>query len=485
MYSEYDVSTPEYLTYSQRETGYFPIEKETDNRSKSVDITYSYVPRGQAVSQKSVHTVNYREDVFRYSVENIPAFPVEKYLNTYENYIGKVDFELQSTNYPNQTMEVFSTTWEKVNNTMLENYETFTLKKDRHLKDVAEVLLASNKEGVALINLALQRIKKHFAWNGVAHKYSLSTLAKAYKDKSGNCADINLNLVMLLRELGFASNPVILSTQDNGIIKTNTPSVSDFNYVIALVKFKSEIYLLDATDPYSEINLLPLRCLNGKGKVINRLGKEWVDLINSNSYKSTTNYELTLGDDLTIKGKGNSTLEGYAAYLQRVKAEKGNTKSDKNANLIIENSTSKGVNTLGADIELAYDITQKNYAEKNADLVYFSPALDPYFKKNPFKLEKREFPVEFDYSSNIQQMYSITIPDGYEVSEIPKPLISQMSDKSIKFMYQVTQVGNKINVMSMLNIKKELFVPEEYEGLKSIFQMIADKQKEFVVLKKK
>ena len=145
LYTEYDVSTPEYLTYSQRETGYFPIERETDNRSKSVDITYSYVPRGQAVSQKSVYTVDYREDIFRYSVKNIPAFPIEKHLHTYKNYIGKVDFELQSTNYPNQTMEVFSTTWEKVNTRMLENYEVFTLKKDRQLKDDAEVLLASNK----------------------------------------------------------------------------------------------------------------------------------------------------------------------------------------------------------------------------------------------------------------------------------------------------------------------------------------------------
>ena len=345
------------------------------------------------------------------------------------------------------------------------------------------------------MSLALQRIKKHFAWNGVAHKYSLSTLAKSYKDKSGNCADINLNLIMLLRELGFASSPVILSTQKNGIIRENTPSVDDFNYVIALVKFKSEAYLLDATDPYSEINLLPVRCLNGKGKVINQLGTEWVDLINSNSYKSTANYELTLGDDLTIKGKGKETLKGYAAYRQRIKAkkEKGDTKSnkneeeeqDKNANRSIKELTSKGINTLGADIEFSYEITETNYAEKNADLVYFSPAIDPYFKKNPFKLEKREFPVEFDYPYNIQQMYSITIPDGYEISEIPKPLISQMSDKSIKFMYQVTQVGNKINVMSMLSIKKNLFVPEEYEGLKQIFQMVADKQKEFVVLKKK
>ena len=93
--------------------------------------------------------------------------------------------------------------------------------------------------------------------------------------------------------------------------------------------------------------------------------------------------------------------------------------------------------------------------------------------------------MEFNYPYKIQQMYSITIPDGYQISEIPKPLITQMPDKSIKFIYQVTQVGNKVNVMSMLNIKKNTFVPEEYKGLKDIFQMIADKQKEFVVLKKK
>lgn len=46
-------------------------------------------------------------------------------------------------------------------------------------------------------------------------------------------------------------------------------------------------------------------------------------------------------------------------------------------------------------------------------------------------------------------------------------------------------MGNLVNLTVALAIKKTVFVPTEYEALKNFYQMMIDKQKELIVIKKK
>jgi hypothetical protein len=502
LYNEYHVAIPEYLNYSETASGYYEIQKEKKHQPRDVTITQSeIVSTTEGLKKKKYsNTIRYTDNVSVFKAKDIPAFPKEKYLRTRLNYISKVKFELQSSKYPGSVTNYYSTNWEKVDKTMQEAYEG--LEKTKHLTEVVDVLKKSQKKGLSLMSLGFEKVKNHFTWNDKYGKYPANTLSKSYKEKKGNVADINLNLVVLLRELGFEANPVILSTQENGIVHPAQASLNVFNYVIAMVKFEGKIYVLDATEPYSEINMLPVRCLNDKGRVISTSNEKWINLMNGD-FTAVWSHDLIVGEDLNITGTIKGKLKNYAAYHKRneIKSENGNSDSseesddendeeteeeeDENANRIIKNSLVKGVDTLGATIDISYDVTETDYAETSGDLLYFSPAFDSYFDENPFKLEKREFPVEFDYKHKIQQIYSISIPENYQISELPKTLVTQLPDKSIKFIYQVRQVGDKISVMSILDIKKNLFVPEEYTGLKQIFQMMVDKQKEMVVLKKK
>lgn len=121
--------------------------------------------------------------------------------------------------------------------------------------------------------------------------------------------------------------------------------------------------------------------------------------------------------------------------------------------------------------------------DNSAEMVYFAPTIAPFFNENPFKLEKREYPVEFNYPYTIQTVYTYTLPDNYEVAEIPEPIAVKLPDNGGNFVYQAQKLGNKLNISSIINIKKSLFLPEEYESIKIFFQHIIDKQNELVVLK--
>jgi hypothetical protein len=122
--------------------------------------------------------------------------------------------------------------------------------------------------------------------------------------------------------------------------------------------------------------------------------------------------------------------------------------------------------------------------EKAGDLCFFEPMFMDAWKKNPFKIENREYPVEFEYPITDMQSITISIPDGFTIEELPKPAIVKLDDGSVKFMYSITQLGNKLQIISILSINKVFFLPEQYPFLKQLIDMVVDKHKEQIVLKK-
>lgn len=126
----------------------------------------------------------------------------------------------------------------------------------------------------------------------------------------------------------------------------------------------------------------------------------------------------------------------------------------------------------------------EDQADKTGDLVMFAPAYEPLFEENPFKLKKRDYPVEFDYPYSVQQVYTIKIPEGYAVEEIPKPIIMRLPDKSAQYVFNIRQLGDKIMLSLIFSQKRMVYLSTEYNDLKAFYQTMIDKQKELVVLKK-
>src|SRR5690606_12665800 len=88
-------------------------------------------------------------------------------------------------------------------------------------------------------------VKNRMTWN---ERYGYDTrdgVEKAYANRTGNVAEINLMLVAMLRMAGLEANPVLLSTRKNG--KAPFPSRMRLNYVIASVMVDNKLQLLDAT----------------------------------------------------------------------------------------------------------------------------------------------------------------------------------------------------------------------------------------------
>jgi hypothetical protein len=472
LYTEYKVSIPEYFYYNQVQQGYLSINTRQEKSSGSFHL--------------SVGSVQYNSTVYHYTATNVPAFIAEPFLRTPNNYITKVKYELNWFQLPMESRQNYTTSWDDIEKKLLENDHFGRAIGGGYLKDAAKELKQGGAQGEELILACLKHIREKIKWNNAPSLFAYNT-TKAYKDGQGNSADINLNLVGLLREAGFNSAPLAMSLQTHGILPLTSPSMSAFNYVVAIVKEGDNFFLLDATDPNSTINLLPVRCINDKGRVIGTtMTEKWVSLTETKPFTDFAGYNLTLDANLLMKGTVQRRLGGYGAlnYLTlHSEADKAKEIEEKILNAKITDFKMDNQLEKDGNLIVEFALEKEKAGEQAGDMLYFNLP-DLFWGDSPFKLEKRDYPVEFNFPYKITKTYTFTVPEGYQISELPKPCSIKLPNNDASFLYSIQSMEHQIVATSVINIRKTLFLPDEYAGLKEFFQQLTSKQKEVFVLKK-
>lgn len=130
-------------------------------------------------------------------------------------------------------------------------------------------------------------------------------------------------------------------------------------------------------------------------------------------------------------------------------------------------------------------IETSEHSQVNDDFIYFTPLLDYRMKENPLKSESRSFPIDYACATEQSFYMNFTIPEGYKVEELPKPLRIKWTDESIKFEYNINATGNKIQLVSKFILTRPVFEAKEYKELRDMYAQIVAKQEEQIVLKKK
>jgi hypothetical protein len=106
-------------------------------------------------------------------------------------------------------------------------------------------------------------------------------------------------------------------------------------------------------------------------------------------------------------------------------------------------------------------------------------------KGNPFKIDKRKYPVDFIHK--FENFYSVTIliPENFEVVSYPKAVSIGLPEKAAYFLYQVNVLGSSIQFNFKMGINKTVFTEEEYSSIREFYNQILAKHAEPVILKRK
>lgn len=483
-FAEYISHIPELYLYKSIQKGYVELSYE----QKIVQTSQSYESKiGISSATQSLH---YRNVVSSYTVANVPALKEEDYVNNINNYYGKLEQELQAILYPDKEPKQIATTWESVAKSVFEDKDfSAAINSFEYFKnDILSIKNdAQNQE--ELIKRLFNYVKNRMNWNEKFGYYPRRKLEIAYAEKVGNIAEINLMLVSMLRMVGVEANPVLVSTRANGMALF--PNKSLFNYVVVAVNNNNTTMLLDATDKLSDINKLPIRALNGLGRLIKSDGTSTeIELMPKINSKDLITIFATINNQGEISGKVREQYFDYNAYVFRknyngISSQSYTEKLEKEYHGVTIESYNVQNNT---DLELpiieSYNFTATNSVEVIGDKMYFSPFL--FFEKpvNPFKQETREYPIDFVYPNQDKYTISLTLPEGFSVETLPQSKAIALPDNLGNFKYNITNNGNQIQLLYTQDINQAVIGAEYYQQLKNFFKEIVNKQAEKIVLKK-
>ena len=145
---------------------------------------------------------------------------------------------------------------------------------------------------------------------------------------------------------------------------------------------------------------------------------------------------------------------------------------------LVENTESDG-----AIVEkFSYEI--ENVADIVGDKIFITPLMFLADDENPFKLEERNFPVDFVYPFTDKYIINMKLPEGYEVTSLPKPVKLSFGENLGQYQFIISNSGNFIRLNVDFDINTNIIAPKDYEFLKQFFNEKIKKESEQIVLTK-
>jgi hypothetical protein len=410
---------------------------------------------------------------------DMPAFQIEPFLNHYSNYITKFRIELLSISIPGYLYKSISDSWRTVVNLILENTKHGgVLRNTGFLNDFAKEVKAKNLGVDERIKEVYAYVQKNIKWNGVSSMFVTETFKKNFtEDHSGNSAEVNLALVYLLNEVGITTYPIGLSTRDNGLLTTFSPSLSQLNYVVGMIQHENVEMFVDATSEHLSPGILPYRCLNGSGLLIKKDNEQWFTLNKKSNDIKRQFIQVKVAADGDVVAKVTEDRLEYS-FLEWADEQKehGNDKT------VAQSAIQKA----NPDIKiLSYDVTKKDAAQKKSqqtlevnmsnnlvdagDEYIFNPFILFDYISNPFKSETRAYPVDFGCPKELHTTIIVTLPEKMTIKELPKSIKLTNPDATANFTFITNGTGNTIQLKSVLKIQKYVYTQDEYVDLRRFF----------------
>ncbi|MDO6490401.1 MULTISPECIES: DUF3858 domain-containing protein [unclassified Cellulophaga] len=488
---EASFSSPEYYNFKLNSKGYLGIYPKVTRVNSGITIkSKSREARGATVSTNfNSDKVDFFENKHIYNLVDIPALKEEPYINNIDNYRAAVKYELSSVQYPNSIPKYYSSTWKNVVKTIYDSPSFgVELNKTGYYNQDIDMLIASITDPMQKAGVIYQFVKSKVKWNGIYGKYTYNGVRKAYKESVGNVADINLMLTSMLRYAGLDAYPVLVSTRGNGI--PIFPTREGYNYVVSAIKTDRGIVLLDATSIYNMPNVMPTRVLNWEGRIISKDG-------GSSTISLYPNEQSTKVIMMTSKLDENGVLSGAVrkvAKLHNARIYRNNyneadedsyiEKIEKALDLEISDFEVKNSTDLSKPILESYKFVKESQADVIGDKIYFSPMFFYRSKSNPFKLEKRSYPIDFSYPTETTYRIIVEIPAGYKVETLPEVKSIALPEQLGSFTFNVNQKNNQVHLLVKESINKAIVTPDYYAAVKNYFKLLIEKENEKVVLTK-
>ena len=465
-----EVGYAEYFGVNRTQRGSVPTRYRKDNRIANLPGATSY-------------EVNL--DVF--DAVDVPALPAESHSFCPDQYRGAITYDLSSVVIPGVVFESISMKWPDVDKAISES-DIFRVCKGK-FRDAKELEVAlTGVEGdeariAAVRNYVVGKVK----WDEESQLVP-DDAREILKRGSGSDADINALTASALNTLGYTAEPVMIRRRTSGMLIDHHISLRSFDTFILRVTAPGGQgpWYLDAARDEGYLNVLNPLFLVEKARVIPFNGSgEWVDLTNLTRSHVSELVKMRMEPDGTLTGSAQIVANQEDSYLVKAHYNSFDTEDafleDIESDEHIEITAFEIKKEYGPTAEISYSFEKENEA---GSLLYIQPVLSSFHSSSDFRKEERKLPVDFPYPESITYSFSLEIPEGYVVEELPEKVGLTFPSLEGRIQFATQQVGNIVSVLYRASLGKMLVLPEEYADLRLFWETAIGVEKSTIVLKK-
>jgi len=461
----------EYFTVNRTQRGSVPTLYRKENRSVNLGAS----------------ATTYQVEVDIFDAIDVPALPAESHSFCPEQFRASIVYDMSGVIIPGEIYESISMKWPDVDKAISES-DIFKVCKSkfRDAKELEAALVGVEGDEariVAVRNYVVGKVK----WDKKSNLVP-DDAREVLRRESGSDVDINALTASALNTIGYTAEPVMVRRRTSGMLLDFHISLRSFDTFILRVATPdgSQSWYLDAARDEGYLNVLDPLFLVDKARLIPFNGPgEWVDLSNLTRPRVAEMVKMKMEPNGTLTGSAQIVGNNEDAYAIKANYNDFDTEDafleDVESDENIEIMSFEIKKEYGPSVEIKFEFEKENEA---GGMVYIQPILSQFHSNSAFRKEERQLPVDFPFAESLTYSFSLEIPDGYVVEELPERASKNFPAIGGRIQLLAQQIGNAVNVTYRTNLDKMLIMPEDYPDLRLFWETAVGAEKSTIVLKK-
>ena len=433
-----------------------------------------------------VPTVNIMEEC--YQLYDVPAIPREVSSNCPEQYRCAVSHEVSAVTIPGFVYKDYSLKWSDVDENVRKSELLSQCSAKGKFLEPFVSKAEDERQAIAEVRCAVLNAVKWDDYNSMIP----DNIKDVIKKGSGDSASINAIVASVLGNMGYTVSPVLLRRRGKGMLANFYVRTDAFTNMILKIETPSgAVHYLDAAPDAGYIDVLKPEYLVEEARVypLNGASAYWESLTRCARASSNFVVNATLQEDGHITGTIGMNAMSEASFLVRQTRESLGS-DEKYAELVEKGEAFETVsfeyNAEPYAPAVGFNLEFEQEATESGEFLYVKPFLITQYRKSDFPAGERHTPVDFPVLDAMNYVYSLTIPEGYQVEQLPQP--ARFRSAGFNAMASCRSGVSPDGVITLqLSYKNSSLqvLASEYENLRAFWEQLCSIFEGTIVLKKK
>ena len=317
----------------------------------------------------------------------------------------------------------------------------------------------------------------------------------------GDCKDKSALMQAMLAAIGIRSYKVLVFSGDPVRVRPEFPSPLQFNHAVVAVEVKpvgqsparpDGLLFFDPTDGVTPLGDLPFYLQGSYGLVVNGGSGQLVRLPdysekNNRSFREL-NVQLQASGEVQAVVKEMFTGQLASAMRRQVAASSAEgferelgtrVARDIPGAILSDLKINRDADT-GDPLTIVYTVKANNYANRMGKLLVLRPILLWVQNHSVFTDKQRQHPILFDIPSVREDITRITLPDGFQLDEVPANTNLKTDFGAFDLNYKVD--GRQAVIERRLAITRQILPASEYAAIKKFFDTVQSTSQSSMVM---